>query len=147
MWNEIRTAAEHDATATHFRVFPGEGAHSDALADLVRQLDKIGYFGDYSFDVYNDDYLQVARRNRCRPGAARRGLAWRDRSPPRAAGPQRRAVAQQPVSGGRAACSTPIDARRPKSPGRRSCCGARNPSPPLSPGREMTSRRYKEAAA
>ena len=70
MWNEIRSAAEHDATATHFRVFPGEGAHSDALADIVRQLDKIGYCGDYSFDVYNDDYLKlpaetVADRARC----------------------------------------------------------------------------------
>ena len=39
MWNEFRSVSEHDATATHFRVFPGEGAHSDALADLVRQID------------------------------------------------------------------------------------------------------------
>ncbi len=74
MWNEIRTAAEHDATATHFRVFPGEGAHSDALADLVRQLDKIGYFGDYSFDVYNDDYLKLPAETVA--DRARRAADW-----------------------------------------------------------------------
>ena len=59
MWNTIRSTAEQQATATHFRVFPGEGAHSEALANLVRRLDKHGYDGDYSFDVYNDDYLQM----------------------------------------------------------------------------------------
>lgn len=59
MWNELRSPAEREATATRFRVFPGEGAHSDALADLVRQVDRLGYFGDYSFDVYNDDYLKL----------------------------------------------------------------------------------------
>jgi sugar phosphate isomerase/epimerase len=59
MWNAIRSTAEQHATATHFRVFPGEGAHSEELANLVRRLDKIGYGGDYSFDVYNDDYLQM----------------------------------------------------------------------------------------
>ena len=59
MWNTIRSTTEQDATATHFRVFPGEGAHSEALANLVSHLDNIGYVGDYSFDVYNDDYLQM----------------------------------------------------------------------------------------
>jgi sugar phosphate isomerase/epimerase len=67
MWQEIRSSEEVATTATHFRVFPGEGAHSDALADFVRRIDALGYYGDYSFDVYNDDYLQmppeaVARR-------------------------------------------------------------------------------------
>ena len=59
MWTEIRSAAEQAATATHFRVFPGEGVHSDSVADLVTKLDHIGYYGDYSFDVYNDDYHQL----------------------------------------------------------------------------------------
>ena len=59
MWQEIRTTEERAATARHFRVFPGEGAHSDALASLVTRLDANGYYGDYSFDVYNDDYLQM----------------------------------------------------------------------------------------
>jgi sugar phosphate isomerase/epimerase len=74
VWNEIRSAAERDATATHFRVFPGEGAHSDALADLVRQLDKIGYCGDYSFDVYNDDYLKLPAETVA--DRARRAADW-----------------------------------------------------------------------
>ena len=53
-------STEEQATAArHFRVFPGEGAHSEALANLVTRLDAIGYYGDYSFDVYNDDYLQM----------------------------------------------------------------------------------------
>jgi sugar phosphate isomerase/epimerase len=59
MWHELRTAEEQAATATHFRVFPGEGAHSEALANFVTRLDQQGYYGDYSFDVYNDDYLQL----------------------------------------------------------------------------------------
>jgi sugar phosphate isomerase/epimerase len=59
MWQQTRTTEEQAATAQHFRVFPGEGAHSDALANLVTRLDAIGYYGDYSFDVYNDDYLQI----------------------------------------------------------------------------------------
>ncbi|MGE5184755.1 MAG: sugar phosphate isomerase/epimerase family protein [Acidobacteriota bacterium] len=59
MWQEIRSVEEEEATARHFRVFPGEGAHSEALALLVKRLDACGYYGDYSFDVYNDDYLQL----------------------------------------------------------------------------------------
>jgi sugar phosphate isomerase/epimerase len=59
MWQEVRTAEERIATARHFRVFPGEGVHSAALADLVTRLDAIGYRGDYSFEVFNDDYQQM----------------------------------------------------------------------------------------
>jgi len=59
MWQETRTDEERVATARHFRVFPGEGVHSDALADLVTRLDRIGYRGDYSFEVFNDDYQQM----------------------------------------------------------------------------------------
>jgi sugar phosphate isomerase/epimerase len=59
MWHEIRSAEEEAATSTHFRVFPGEGAHSDELARFVRALDDIGYRGEWSFDVYNDDYQQM----------------------------------------------------------------------------------------
>ncbi len=59
MWQEVRTAEERMATARHFRVFPGEGVHSSALADLVLRLDRIGYSGDYSFEVFNDDYQQI----------------------------------------------------------------------------------------
>ncbi len=74
MWQETRTAQERMETARHFRVFPGEGVHSQALAELVRKLDAMGYRGDYSFEVFNDDYQQlplptVAQR-------ARRSALW-----------------------------------------------------------------------
>jgi sugar phosphate isomerase/epimerase len=74
MWQEIRTVEERITTARHFRVFPGEGVHSDALAELVMRLDELGYRGDYSFEVFNDDYSQmplatVAER-------ARRSAIW-----------------------------------------------------------------------
>ena len=59
MWNEIRSVEERITTARTFRVFPGEGAHSEAVAALVTQLDQIGYGGDYSFEVFNDDYQQM----------------------------------------------------------------------------------------
>ena len=59
MWQEILTLEEQAATATHFRVCPGEGAHSDDLAAFVTRLDALGYMGNFSFDVYNDDYQQM----------------------------------------------------------------------------------------
>jgi hypothetical protein len=48
--------------------------HSGALAELVVRLGKLGYRGDYSFEVFNDDYQQmpltmVAER-------ARRSAVW-----------------------------------------------------------------------
>ena len=56
MWQDVRTAEERITTARHFRVFPGEGVHSAQVADLVMRLDGLGYRGDYSFEVFNDDY-------------------------------------------------------------------------------------------
>jgi 2-keto-myo-inositol isomerase len=74
MWEETRTPDERVETARHYRVFPGEGVHSEALGDMVRRLDTMGYRGDYSFEVFNDDYRQlplsmVAER-------ARRSVKW-----------------------------------------------------------------------
>ena len=74
MWNEVRSNEERIDTARHFRVFPGEGVHSEQLAELVMRLDRLGYRGDYSFEVFNDDYQQmplpvVAER-------ARRSAVW-----------------------------------------------------------------------
>ncbi|MFD0666458.1 sugar phosphate isomerase/epimerase family protein [Ramlibacter sp. MAHUQ-53] len=74
MWNETPTFEERMTTARTFRVFPGEGVHSDDLADLVQRLHRLGYRGDYSFEVFNDDYQQlplpvVAER-------ARRSALW-----------------------------------------------------------------------
>ncbi|MDQ2822302.1 MAG: sugar phosphate isomerase/epimerase [Pseudomonadota bacterium] len=57
-------------TARHGRVFPGAGSHSDELADLLLRLDHGGYRGDYSFEVANDDYLQL-------PPAVVAGYAYR----------------------------------------------------------------------
>lgn len=74
MLQEIRSTEEQAATASHFRVFPGEGAHSEQLARFVVKLEEIGYFGDYSFDVYNSDYLQMPAE--AIAGRARRAADW-----------------------------------------------------------------------
>ncbi len=90
MWQEIRSPEEKINTARHFRVFPGEGVHGDDVAELVRRLDRMGYRGDYSFEVFNDDYVQlpvdvVAARARKAAGwltsrVARRSLPMRPQS-------------------------------------------------------------------
>jgi sugar phosphate isomerase/epimerase len=59
MWQETRTFEERIATARTFRVFPGEGVHTQEIAELVLKLDALGYDGDYSFEVFNDDYVQM----------------------------------------------------------------------------------------
>lgn len=59
MWQETKTFEERMTTARTFRVFPGEGVHSEQLVDLVLKLDALGYAGDYSFEVFNDDYVQM----------------------------------------------------------------------------------------
>jgi len=59
MWQETRTFEERMSTARTFRVFPGEGVHSEALVELVLKLDTLGYGGDYSFEVFNEDYLNL----------------------------------------------------------------------------------------
>jgi sugar phosphate isomerase/epimerase len=74
MWQETRTFEERMATARTYRVFPGEGVHTPQVVELVRRLDALGYAGDYSFEVFNDDYVQmplpmVAER-------ARRSALW-----------------------------------------------------------------------
>ena len=59
MWQEIRSVEERISTARHFRVFPGEGVHSAEVAQWVTRLHALGYRGDYSFEVFNDDYQQM----------------------------------------------------------------------------------------
>jgi sugar phosphate isomerase/epimerase len=59
VWQEIRSVEERISTARHFRVFPGEGVHSAEVSEFVTALDKLGYRGDYSFEVFNDDYQQM----------------------------------------------------------------------------------------
>jgi sugar phosphate isomerase/epimerase len=74
MWQEIRSVAERIETARHFRVFPGEGVHSAELVALVNRLDALGYAGDYSFEVFNDDYQQIPMR--IVTARARRSALW-----------------------------------------------------------------------
>jgi len=91
LWQEVRSAEERIETARHSRVFPGEGVHSDKVAGMVRRLDEMGYRGDYSFEVFNDDYRQlplptVAER-------ARRSVKWITGRVSRRSLPTRRASA------------------------------------------------------
>jgi len=94
LWQEVRSPEERIETARHSRVFPGEGVHSENVIELVRKLDAMGYRGDYSFEVFNDDYKQlplpvVAQR-------ARQSVKWitgrvARRSLPRSLLPERQA--------------------------------------------------------
>ena len=59
MWNAVRTPEERIETARHIRVFPGEGVHSAELSRMIRMIDQSGYRGDWSFEVFNDDYVQM----------------------------------------------------------------------------------------
>ena len=69
MWQEVRSAEDRIDTARHFRVFPGEGVHGEQVIALVRALDAMDYRGDYSFEVFNDDYRQL-------PPSMVAGRAW-----------------------------------------------------------------------
>ncbi len=69
LWQKTQSFEDRINTARHYRVFPGEGVHSEQVAELVLKLDRLGYAGDYSFEVFNDDYQQlplpmVAQRGR-----------------------------------------------------------------------------------
>jgi sugar phosphate isomerase/epimerase len=74
LWHELRSPQDRIETARHFRVFPGEGVHESALAQLVRAVDDMGYRGDYSFEVFNDDYRQLPLPMVCE--RAKRSVKW-----------------------------------------------------------------------
>ena len=74
MWQEARTPQDRIETARHSRVFPGEGVHSEKVIELARALDEMGYRGDYSFEVFNDDYRQLPLPVVCE--RARRSVKW-----------------------------------------------------------------------
>jgi sugar phosphate isomerase/epimerase len=74
MWQELPSREERINTARHFRVFPGEGVHGEEVAELVRRLDRMGYRGDYSFEVFNDDYTQLPAA--VAAGRARLAVKW-----------------------------------------------------------------------
>jgi len=74
MWQETQSPEERRETARHFRVFPGEGVHSSDISKLVRRIDDNGYRGDYSFEVFNDDYVQLPLATVA--ARARRSVKW-----------------------------------------------------------------------
>jgi sugar phosphate isomerase/epimerase len=74
MWNEDATSEDRTATARTFRVFPGEGVHSEKLIDLVLRLRHLGYRGDYSLEVFNSDYQQLPLA--VVAGRGRRSALW-----------------------------------------------------------------------
>jgi sugar phosphate isomerase/epimerase len=59
LWQETKSFEERMATARTYRVFPNEGVHNEGLIDIVRRIDRLGYKGDYSFEVFNDDYQNL----------------------------------------------------------------------------------------
>ena len=91
MWGAPGTPDERRETARHLRVFPGEGAHSAAVADLIRAIDRLGYAGDYSFEVFNDDYTQMQLGRVTE--RARRSVGWITDHVSRRSLPVRRPVA------------------------------------------------------
>jgi sugar phosphate isomerase/epimerase len=101
MWQQTRSSEERMNTARHFRVFPGEGVHSAQVAELVRRLDAMGYRGDYSFEVFNDDYVQlplaVVAERACIGRAAYRQVPA---EPPVRRTPRRSAESLAPEAGG-----------------------------------------------
>ena len=74
MWHELRSPEDRLDTARHYRVFPGEGVHSDELMRFVRTIDDMGYRGDYSFEVFNDDFKQMPLAMVA--GRARQSVKW-----------------------------------------------------------------------
>ena len=74
LWQQIRSREERMETARHLRVFPGEGVHDDLVAELIRRLQRQGYTGDYSFEVFNDDYAQMPLASVCE--RAMRSVSW-----------------------------------------------------------------------
>jgi sugar phosphate isomerase/epimerase len=55
----VRLADQLGEDRAAWRVFPGDGDHSDALTGIVSTLHTLGYRGDYSLAVHNDDYAAM----------------------------------------------------------------------------------------
>lgn len=97
MWQETPTFEERRNTARTFRVFPGEGVHSEQLTQLVLKLHQIGYAGDYSFEVFNDDYVQMPLHDVAQ--RARRSALWLAEDVLRLSVPLPHQMKLKPVSG------------------------------------------------
>lgn len=55
-------------------MFPSEGNHSPKVAEIVRRIDATGYAGDWTFEVFNDDYLRLPVADVT--ARARRAVQW-----------------------------------------------------------------------
>lgn len=55
----VRLADQLGEPNAPWRVFPGDGDHSDALASIVSTLHTLGYRGYYSLAAFNDDYAAM----------------------------------------------------------------------------------------
>ena len=112
LWQETQSFEERINTARHYRVFPGEGVHSEQVAELVLKLDRLGYAGDYSFEVFNDDYQQLPL-----PTVAQRGLrsaSWLAEDLLRRSTPLPNAIRLRlPAAGAAIATGTAADPRAP----------------------------------
>ena len=53
LWQETRTPEDRIETARHYRVFPGEGVHSDEVIAIVRALDARGYRGLHEVEIFS----------------------------------------------------------------------------------------------
>lgn len=53
IWQETQRFEERTTIAHTSRVFSGEGVRSAGPTYLVCRLEKLGYAGDYSFEVFN----------------------------------------------------------------------------------------------
>jgi sugar phosphate isomerase/epimerase len=49
-------------TGDHLRVFPGDGVLHEQVAAFLRHIDWLGYDGDYSLLVFNEDYQALPAR-------------------------------------------------------------------------------------
>jgi hypothetical protein len=59
---------------TNREAIAGGANPCDQVAELVMRLDKLGYRGDYSFEVFNDDYQQMPMGRVC--ARAFRATEW-----------------------------------------------------------------------
>ncbi|MFN0164676.1 MAG: sugar phosphate isomerase/epimerase family protein [Burkholderiales bacterium] len=91
MWRETPSFEERRETARHFRVFPGEGVHSAEVGAMLRAIEDTGYRGDYSFEVFNDDYVQLPLD--VVTARAARSVQWLTGRVPRPGSPLMRPVA------------------------------------------------------
>ena len=117
MWQEIRSAEEQAATATHFRVFPGRGRAQRRARRLHHQARRDRLLRRLQLRRVQRRLPADASRNRRRSGAARGRMARRNGAAARAADTEHGASAAHGSPLSRAAVALPAN-RRHGSAGR-----------------------------